>query len=420
MNDSHGKRRAHLAALRKDRAASFRKDVFPYFRYVMQSGFGLLLAAAAFAGIIGYAELLQDVPERLPAGWIGAVAIAIVAIWSPLRTYMGRADTVFLLPMEGGVVRHYLQPALRQAAAASALRVLAVYLAYIPLYGKAPATIESAQDRPLWLIGLLFAVIAVWNIAGGWFERRTENMALRWMLRAARIAATFLLAWSLLNGPLVPALGVSAGCMLLLAVIWRAVRMVRLPWERLIREEMRTVRRWRRFLSWFVDVPTEADRPARRSWAAWLGDRLPWKRERAWHYWYAKTFARGETFGAWFRWQLVIGIVLVVVNNRTADWVVYAIGFAVGGIQLTELASIRMDVSLQALPVGQDQRRAAAAAVARTAGVAGTVLLWGVAALPHGLAQAVSWTSLALLAAGLGWNGWLIPRRIAKPRDEDD
>lgn len=420
MNEGHGKMKAHLTALRKDRAAAFRSDVVPYFRYVMQSGFGLLVAAAVFTGIFGYANLLQDVPETLPAGWIGAVAIAFVALWTPHRTYMRTADTVFLLPMEGAVVRHYIRPALQYAAAASVLRVLAVYLLYMPLYINAPATMEIAQARPLWLPGLAFAAVAVWNAAGRWDERRAVSATARTTMGAARIAATFLMAWALLNGPLVPALGLTGGGMLLLAMIGRAIRRVALPWERLIREEARTVRSWRRFLSWFVDVPTEEARPTRRQWAAWFGDRLPWKRERAWHYWYAKTFARGETFGAWFRWLLVIGFILIVVDHRTTDWIVYSIGFAVGGIQLTELASIRMDVSMRALPVGLDLRRAAAAAVARTAGIAGTALLWAATAIPQGIPQAVSWTSLALLAAGVAWNGWLIPRRIAKPRDEDE
>lgn len=420
MNESHGKARTHLTALRKDRAAAFRSDVVPYFRYVMQSGFGLLIAAAVFTGIFGYANLLQDVPESLPAGWIGAAAIAIVAIRTPLRTYLSPADTVFLLPMESAAVRHYIGPALRYAAASSAACVLAVYALYVPLYLNAPATAEIAHARPIWLSGLLFAAIAIWNAAGGWAERRTVNPAPRRLARAARIAATFLMAGALLNGPYIPAIGLAIGCTLLLAVAWRALRTVGLPWERLIREEARTVRRWRRFLSWFVDMPTEEAKPARRRWAAWIGDRLPWQRERAWHYWYAKTFARGETFGAWFRWLLVIGFILIVVNHVTADWIVYAIGFAVGGIQLTELASIRMDVSMRALPIGQDKRRIAAAGIARTAGIAGTVLIWAAAVLPHGLAQAVSWTSAALLAAGIAWNGWLIPRRIAKPRDEDE
>ncbi len=420
MNESHGKMRAHLTALRKDRAAAFRSDVVPYFRYVMQSGFGLLVAAAVFTGIFGYANLLENVPESLPAGWIGAVAIAFVAIRSPLRTYMNPADTVFLLPMESAVVQHYIRPALRYAAASGAVCVLAVYLLYIPLYLNAPATIEYAASRSLWLLGLLFAIIAIWNIAGGWAERRMVRTSQRWMARAARIAATFLMAWALLNGPFLPAVGLTAGCVLLLAVVWRVIRTVGLPWERLILEEARTIRRWRRFLSWFVDVPTEEARPTRRQWVAWFGDRLPWKRERAWHYWYAKTFARGETFGAWFRWLLVIGFILIVVDHWVADWIVYSIGFAVGGIQLTELASIRMDVSMRALPIGQSLRRAAAAAVARTAGIAGTALLWAATAIPQGMPQAVSWTSLALLAAGVVWNGWLIPRRIAKPRDEDE
>ena len=420
MREGEQRQRQYLQALRTSRAAASRSQVFPYFRYVAQSGFGLLLAATGFAAMIGYGTLLLDIPGNLQVGLIGAVLIACAAVWTPLRTYMQPADTVFSLPLESAVIRHYIRPSLHVAIGLAVLRVLAVFGLLTPLYLKAPMTAETAQARSLWLAGLLLALVAAWNVGGGWAERRMTGGLARAIARTARILASLLFTWALLNGPFVPAVAFTACGMLLAALLWRTARTVRLPWERLMQEEARTVRRWRRFLSWFVDMPTEETRPARRSWAAWLGDRLPWERKWAWHYWYAKTFARGETFGAWLRWLLVVAAILLIADHPVADWIGYAIGFAVGGIQLTELAGIRHDASVRTLPAGPDRRGPAAAAVARAAGLAGTVLLWLAAASPQGAVPMLSWTSLALLAAGIFWNGWLIPRRIARPRDEDD
>lgn len=418
--DGQDERQLQLLALKRKRAASFRSEVWPYFRYVAQSGFGLLVAAFFFTAIFGYSDLLRDVPPDFPADFIGAAALACAAIWTPLRTYLRQADTVFLLPMETQVQRFYIRPALKMTAARSVVRVLIVYAVYLPLYLAAPVTSNAAASRPIWLAGLLLMLLAVWNVCGSWQERRLAGVARRLLFRVARIAITLLAAWALLNSSFWPAAGMVAGLLLLLGIGWLNARNAGFPWEQLIKEEARTVRRWQRFLGWFVDMPTADAKAARRRWAAWIGERLPWTKERAWHYWQTKAFVRGETFGAWMRWHLAIAFILLVADHQAADGIAYVIGFFVGGIQLTELVGHRLDPSVQTLPLSREGRFTAAAAVARRAGMAGAVLLWLLAAFPHGLDVALSWTSLALLAAGLIWSGWRIPRRLKHFRSEDE
>ncbi|WP_219640805.1 ABC transporter permease [Cohnella sp. CFH 77786] len=418
MPDGIGQERRFLLSLKRTRAAAFRSEVFPYFRYVAQSGFGLLVSAALFTLIIGYANLLRDVPPDLPAGLAGAAAIALAAIGSPMRTYIQPADPVFLLPMENSVYRDYVRPALAASMRAGAIRTLAVFAVFVPLYIRAPMTEEAASGRPLWLLGITFAAMGAWNAYGGWRERQAAWAVPRGWLRSARYAATLLSVWGLLNGSPLPAWGLAIGLLTLVGLAWRWPRRQQVPWERLIKEEETTRRRWYRFLGWFVDVPSQESKPTRRRWAAWLPDRLPLDRGRAWLYVYGKTFIRGETFGAFVRWYTVMALVIAAADHPAADWIAYGAGIFIGGIQLTELGRLKLAGSVETLPLDRGKRNRAAAGIARAAGMAGAVLLWLFAAVPY--VGSMGWIGPALLAAGLVWNAWIIPRRVAKPGDEDE
>jgi ABC-2 type transport system permease protein len=224
-------------------------------------------------------------------------------------------------------------------------------------------------------------------------------------LRVVRYAVTLVSAGGLLLGPLLPALAVSLMSVLIVTLCWGFPERYALPWNR--------------FLGWFVDLPAEDSHPSRRRWASWIGDRLRWNRESAWRYLYAKTFTRGDTFGAFLRWYAVIGLIVAVsVNHPILAWVAFGIGFLIGGVQLTELGRQRWTMSVDTLPIAPEGRRNGAAAVGRVAGTAATMLLWLLTAILH--PSSMVWIAPAALAAGLLWNVWLIPRRIGKSGDEED
>jgi len=410
---------ALLRRLRRSRADAFRAEVAPHFRYVAQSGFGLLITVVLLAAAIQYTLWLDEFPPDAPLGMYGAAWLSLAAVWAPLRTYLQEADTVYLLPMERAALKFYIRPLLVRAAAGGAIRTLGAYALLAPLYVRAPHTLEAAAGRPLWLLAAALAAVGAWNAWRAWQERQTIEAMPRMIWRMARYGATFAAVWALLNATLAPALAFAALAVLLVTALGRLPRRQALPWERLIREEARARLRWRRFLSWFVDMPLEGWRPARRRWAAWAGDRLPWGRQHAWHYLYAKAFVRGEMFGAWLRWHCVIGFLMLVFRAPMADWTLLVIGVLVGGVQLNELRRMRFPPFVATLPLpGEDVRRQAAARVAQVAGAAGTLFLWLVCVL-SGL-RPLAWPDAALPAAGLLWSLWLVPRRLAKRREDDE
>lgn len=416
-HDSLHDRRDRLLELNRSRAAAFRQELIPYFRYVLQSGFGLLLSAIGITLVTGYIRLLNE-PGDWPSHIVGTVVLALIALFTPLRTYFQPADTVFVLPLESETLAAVVMPRVSRAMLASALRMLAAFAIFAPLYSGATPTAEAAAGRPLPLLGLALVLVGVWNAHTAWTERRLASGAWRVGLRAARyVAAAFVVAGLLLR-PFVPALAFAVLCAAALYALARLQTRHALPWDRLIAEEAAARRRWLRFLSWFVDVPSEMSRPARRGWIAWAADLLPWRRDSAWTFLYAKTLLRSDTFGAFWRWNAVLIVILAMAKEPLLDAIAFAIAVFVGGLQLTELGRIRFAENAAVVPLRPERRLRAVAVVTRAADLIAATLLWLVAALPERPFRPGPW--LIGLAAALIWTGWLLPRRSSRGLDGDE
>lgn len=418
MRDGLEEQDRFLRSLRQRRAAAFRKEIVPYFRYVAQSGFGLLVSAVVFTVLIWYVNLLKDVPPDLPADIAGIIIVSAAAVYAPLRTYLRPADPVYLLPLEDRLLRVYVGPALSGSIINAVLRTLAAFAVFAPIYIRAPVTENVAEAHPILLLALLFAITGAFNAYAGWRERQPSSRAWRMILKAVRWVLTIIIVAALLLKPLWLAVPFMLLCMAFLWLMWRLPRQHFLPWEKLINDEEATRRRWMSFLSWFVDVPTETAKPARRRWLAWIGDIVPWEQARAWHFLYAKTFIRSETLGAFGRWIILMAIVMIVVDSALGDLIAYGVGFVVAALQLSELRRVRFVETAQTLPIPPEGRYIAAAYVARAAGIAAVALLWLAGVLSLRGFQPELW--LPALAAGLLWCGWIVPRRIAGHSDDEE
>jgi ABC-2 type transport system permease protein len=434
-DQGQGEQLDFLRSLRQSRVAAFRKEIVPHFRYVFQSGFGLFASAIFFTVLVWYVDLIKDVPVNWPADVVGVAVISLAAMRAPLRTYFHSADPVFLLAMEGRVLQAYVGPAVRSAIGAAVIPMLAVFAIYAPIYVRSPITEGVAHTRSLLILAVLLAIITGCNVYGGWRERRPASGQWRLVLRVVRWLLTIVTVAALLLKPLLFAIPLM---LLSIAVVWLMSRIPvqhALPWEKLIGEEEAIRRRWMSFLGWFVDVPTETSKPARRRWIAWIGNYLLWQHRWAWHFLYAKVFLRGETFGAFWRWFVLSAVIIVVSGNVIADAVIYGIVILIGGLQLSELRRIRFVETAATLPIAPEGRLVAAAAIARTAGVSMAILLALIGICTVGLGTAgagveVSGTGwipmlrldvwLPLLAAGLLWCGWWMPRRMAKYSEDDE
>ncbi|PWW07383.1 ABC-2 type transport system permease protein [Paenibacillus cellulosilyticus] len=403
------------------RAAAFRGELKPYVGYMAQSGFPGVMMLMLILATVGYAALVRDLPAHFPVTLFGVALVIGFTCWSPLRTWLQPADTVFLLPRELEM-HQYLRRSFRYTGIPTLIGVWFSLLAYWPMYEHGEGTANAA------VLLLALAALKAGNIAGAWQERRTAEPGarrflrfLRWVLTGVTLAALFRLEpWkAILFGLLAAAL---------MAVIYRLPRKHALPWETLIREEIRTRRRYYRFLALFIDVPTQAPRIARRSYAAWIGRAIKFAQRETYVYLYTMTLLRTELGGMLIRLTLLGMLVLYWLGD--AAWldgwgstIVFVLVAGIIGLQLGSLRhSHKYAVWGHLYPLPAQRRIDSLATVDRMAYIVCTLLMW----LPGGIALAVHGNPLQALAAPAAalLYGMLrrpsVVRRKALKDDEED
>ncbi|MWC28953.1 hypothetical protein GON22_12700 [Paenibacillus sp. MMS18-CY102] len=403
------------------RAGAFRKEIKPYLGYMAMSGFPGFMMLGIIVAAIGYAQLLRHLPEAFPITAVGVVLLMVTVCWNPLRTWLLPADSVFLLPREAAM-RSYIQRSFRYNGVPGMLGAGAALLVYWPLYSHG-----SGEAGALMLLVALMALKAG-NIAGAWQERRAAEPSSRLALRLLRWALTALTLAALLR--LAPwkaiALGLLAG--LLLAALYRLPRRHRLPWDTLIREEARTRRRYYRFFSFFIDVPTHAPRIARRAYLSWLGQRVRFSQSNTYTYMYVMTLIRTELGGMLVRILLLGMLVLYWLGDAVwlAGWgafAVYAIFAAVIGLQLGTLRqSHKFAVWRHIYPLPDHRRVESLIRVDRIAYIICLLLIWVPACVVLVLhAQWLAAFAPPIVAAAYGFlrRPSVLRRKIAKDAELD-
>ncbi|WP_213485245.1 ABC transporter permease [Thermobacillus xylanilyticus] len=388
---------ADLEALRRKRAEAWRKAVTPYVRDMARSGFPSVAVLAALAALSGYTAFLENVPPGFPIAAVGAALMTLLLVRSPLRTHLRPADAVFLMPREHEMER-YMKAARRSGYLSGSALTLAVWLLYAPLYGQSGAPTGAAALVPALL------VLKAANDAGAWQERRMARETARRLCRLLRTALTLAAVCALLTKPLIAALGFAAAAAALqAAVCWLPARH-RFPWQRLFDEEARTRRRYERFFRSFTDLPSEAEAPARRPYAAWIAGYIRHSRVNTYLMLYTLTLVRTDIGGMLIRLTAVGALAGAVTgaSGALAGWagalVSWLFALAAGVQAGTVRHAHRHAVWRHLYPLPEAGRRRAAVRVAAAAHFAGAVPL-GLAA---GLSAALDGRYAPALAALAG------------------
>ncbi|MDO7907023.1 ABC transporter permease [Paenibacillus sp. JX-17] len=341
-----------LLKLRRERRAAFWGQVVPYLGYVFQSGVAVVFLFLLIAFSAWYTSFVQHLPANLPIRWIMLVLLALPIIFSTVRTYVQKADIIFLRPLEYHM-RSYLQGAWISGVTYKMVGLLILLILLWPMYIRA-----DADSKPLLLTAVILILIKLLCSYGGWQEQRMTLRAtaagyrlLRWAVGLLAIAA-----W-LWQPPLrsLPFLVLLAAAY---AAALRAPAKQPVPWENLIDTEKAQAGRVMRTLGWFVDVPALGQRVKNRRWLAGLGRNLPWERRAAYRYLLMKTFARTEAAGIIVR-LVVLGLILTVLT--ASSWfgnVIYVFFVFLIGVQLATLRRPHAESFwLQLYPIPANMRR---------------------------------------------------------------
>lgn len=370
-----------LAALRASRARAFRKEALPYVRYMGQSGFPSFLSLVFIAAALGYFRLIRDLPPDFPIALAGVLALTPLLAWSPLRTYAAPADIVYLMPREADMGA-YLKLSHRAALVASGWIAAAVFLLYMPIYLQGEALV------PAWLLAAALLLVKLGNMAASWEERRMAWDGARRMAGVLRWALTALAAAGWLTALWWQAAAFTLLCALVAWLVCKLPSKHRLNWERLIREEAVTRRRYYTFFGMFIDVPAMSAAVARRPYLDWVLPRISFRHDRTFVYLYGASLVRSELGGILVRILLLGGLVCYMAADAGgwSGWgaaLVYLLALLVYGLQLSGLRGVhRHSVWQHVYPLPEEQQVEQLLLVDRSALLAGALLLWLPTAAP--------------------------------------
>ncbi|MBD2872011.1 ABC transporter permease [Paenibacillus arenilitoris] len=400
-----------LEAIWSRRARAFREEIVPYIRYMAQSGFTAFLSLIFISSSIGYVTLIRDLPSGFPIAAVGVAALAPVLCWSPLRTWLAPADTVFMMPREADMAG-YLRRSVRHTAVFGALLAALVLLLYLPIYNQGPALASG------WLLAILAAGLKAANTWGAWRERRMAWPGMRRGMRLLRwgLTALVLAAWLTREGWQAAVFTALIG--LLFALVHRFPARHRFPWERLIQEEARTRNRYYAFFGLFIDVPTLPAAVAKRSYLAWLLRAVPNANRYTYVYLYTASFIRAEIGGIVIRLLLLACLVVYWLADAASlsGWgaaAAYGLFLAVLAVQAGGLRHVhRHSIWKHVYPLPDKRRIEQYLKVDRVVVTVCAIVAWLFAAIP--LAMASIYAPSISAAAGAGVYIALRPSRMRR------
>ncbi|PTX59385.1 ABC-2 type transport system permease protein [Melghirimyces profundicolus] len=361
----------------------------------------------------GYKWLLAELPEDFPVSLLLTVLFTWTLSSTRIRTYVQKADPVFLFPDLDGL-KGYFRRSLIYSAAMQSLKIWLVTVFLSPLYLTRVG--EVAGLGSAWA---LLTLLKIWNIGIVWLEihredRRGVHAFLRW-------GTNGLITWWLFSGqwfgwPLVIG-GIWLGWLTLHHIRFRSPRHL-IPWETLMRWEERTVSAYYRLANQFIDVPHIGNDVTPRPVFSLLFRRLPSRPENTYLFLYLRTFFRyREPFGVFVRLTLVTAVLLACLP--AAGWFsafILLTGLYVTGIQLPWIRRIhRYQPWFRLYPLPEKQKRTDCSRLA--------FWLLGAQSSLALLPQYWAWNSplpfllpILLLGWGAAWFlSWIyLPRRLHK------
>jgi ABC-2 type transport system permease protein len=314
------------------RLSEFWKEALQYVSYVVRSGFIAFLFGVFIVGIYFYNKTLGTMPTTFPYTWITTPVLVLALAISPIRTFVKKADVVFLLSAEKQLHGYFRKSWIYSFIIQSILVILAC-LSIWPLYRHC----LGDRKESLLLLILFLLLNKALHLLSSWQEGRlvykhdhSQIQGLRWSF--ALIIVYILFTYGLLFAGLILLLSSS-----IILFLLRRASLYTIHWEYLIKAEQRHLALHYLFYSWFIDVPQRITTPKHRAlWSQWtrLYAFFP---TNSFLYLYTKTFLRNELFSIMQRVTLLALLLLVSIPNVTAKIVIYGIVILISMVQISAL-----------------------------------------------------------------------------------
>ncbi|GIQ68484.1 ABC transporter permease [Xylanibacillus composti] len=320
--------------LYRQRASAYRKRILPYLLYVARSGLPIVAGFGGVTLLAFYANLLQTYSPDFPLTPIAVLLLTLPLAVSPIRTYVQKADSLFLMPATQAM-QGYFRTALYRSYVWQAVALLVVWLFLWPLYRLR----ERLEGTPLmegwfWLGTAFLLIVKALSMYASWRESQLrDDWTRRWLAfwRWASIAISLigLFVWQLPAAAGLAAIGFSLHLLMTSRAHAYAIH-----WDYLHRLELASIRRLHSFLRGFVDIPAERANVSRRPVATFWTKQIPLRPSETYRYLYWLQLLRTERLSMLARLALMAVVVMAVVSDYRMALVVYGLAVYSTALQI--------------------------------------------------------------------------------------
>ncbi|WP_085521987.1 ABC transporter permease [Tuberibacillus sp. Marseille-P3662] len=344
-----------VIAIWQRRRSDYWQMALRYLKLLGNSGFMFGLYILILLGGYYYQQWIATLDSSFPTPVILTVVLAFVAVRTPIRTFIQRADLVYLLPMEHRLSVYFSKARLYSFWMQSVVIVFVIVI-FAPLY------FQTVDDRGLSLLLVLVGSLIVkgWNVFCSWRETYLHHMNDLWRYRSMRVVVSmvFLYFWIKQSPIIFPVILVLIAVVVTL-VFYRSLGTRHLlNWDQLLAEEEKQYARFLKFANMITDVPSIRTRVKPRPWLNGLVRLVPFTQKHVYTRLYVKTFARtNDYFWMFIRLTLIGSIILFFMPKNMGVLVVHLLFLYLSALQNQPLRQHPFPHALAGLyPIGEDQK----------------------------------------------------------------
>lgn len=324
------------------RVQEFYRKMFRYYSIIGANVvYFFLIISSIF--IYYFHSFLQWIPPQISVEGILSLFVTFLLIRTKVRTFMKRADIIFLLPLEWGLKPYFIK-SLVYSFVIDVIKLLSFITVFLSLF------FHSTNIKPPLL--LFIVGIVAYNILMKWTEQWIENHVQFVLHRLYRFFSIYIMCYFLLKNDWVFVLILMSVNFVYLIFSIRKKRS--LNWQWLIDEEESALLRNFKFINIFMDVPNLKRSFRNRRLLSMVVKRcIPYTQSSTFVYLYSHLFVR---YNDYFYLYLRLTVIGIFVNYAvpTSGWIFNLLILFITGFQLIPLQhEIKQSVLLY--PISKSQ-----------------------------------------------------------------
>lgn len=289
------------------------------------NGFSFLPLLLLLAGLYYYPMLLEWLPRTFPTTIVISVLTAWLAARGGFRSFLRKADVVYLTTAESRLKSFFLKSFMYNALI-QCFFVLAVMVVLSPMF--------FARIFAIWsnflIIIVIILILKVWNIAIYWQLLKTE--ASDYFI--SRVILNFVFIYGLFIKDMILMLSSLIVYGILAFGIQMNTHTNRIDWLRLIEGDQRLDTRFFHSVGSFVDHSEVIAKIKQRSYIVLLTKMIKKKHENAYRYLFFKSFLRSDLVGIILRIMLLGMLITWLIPDLYIRLAIYLLFFYMIGLQL--------------------------------------------------------------------------------------